>query len=49
MELPFSTEDYARQRRAMDPDGPLFALVNTELAEQGVRLLGGMTCMFEYL
>jgi TRAP-type C4-dicarboxylate transport system substrate-binding protein len=49
MELPFGTEDYARQRRAIDPDGPLFALLNGELARQGVRLLGGMPCTFEYL
>jgi TRAP-type C4-dicarboxylate transport system substrate-binding protein len=49
MELPFGTEDFARQRRAIDPDGPLFALVNAELAKQGVRLLGGMPCTFEYL
>jgi TRAP-type C4-dicarboxylate transport system substrate-binding protein len=49
MELPFGTEDFARQRRAIDPEGPLFALVNGELATQGVRLLGGMPCTFEYL
>src|SRR5918998_2146713 len=49
MELPFGAEDYAKQRRAGDPDGPLFALVNEQLAAQGVRLLGGMPCTFEYL
>ncbi len=49
MELPFGAEDYAKQRRAIDPDGPLLALVNRELAEQGVRLLGGMPTTFEYL
>ena len=49
MELPFGAEDFARQRRAIDPDGPLFALVNEQLAGQGVRLLGGMPCTFEYL
>ena len=41
MELPFGAEDFATQRRALDPDGPLFALVNGELAKRGVRLLGG--------
>jgi TRAP-type C4-dicarboxylate transport system substrate-binding protein len=49
MELPFGAEDYAKQRRAIDPDGPLFALVNEQLARQGVRLLGGMPCTFEYI
>jgi TRAP-type C4-dicarboxylate transport system substrate-binding protein len=49
LELPFGAEDYAKQRRAIDPNGPLFALVNAKLAEQGVRLLGGMPCTFEYL
>jgi TRAP-type C4-dicarboxylate transport system substrate-binding protein len=49
MELPFGAEDFAKQRRALDPDGPLLALVNTELAKQGVRVLGGMPCTFEYL
>jgi len=49
MELPFGAEDFAKQRRAIDPDGPLFALVNAQLAKQGVRLLGGMPCTFEYL
>jgi TRAP-type C4-dicarboxylate transport system substrate-binding protein len=49
MELPFGAEDYAKQRRAIDPGGPLFALVNEQLARQGVRLLGGMPCTFEYL
>jgi TRAP-type C4-dicarboxylate transport system substrate-binding protein len=49
MELPFGAEDFAKQRRALDPDGPLLALVNGELAKQGVRLLGGMPCTFEYL
>jgi TRAP-type C4-dicarboxylate transport system substrate-binding protein len=49
MELPFGAEDYAKQRRALDPDGPLFTLVNEQLATQGVRLLGGMPCTFEYL
>jgi TRAP-type C4-dicarboxylate transport system substrate-binding protein len=49
MELPFGAEDYAKQRRAGDPDGPLFALLNEQLAAQGVRLLGGMPCTFEYL
>jgi TRAP-type C4-dicarboxylate transport system substrate-binding protein len=49
MELPFGAEDYAKQRRAIDPAGPLFALVNEQLAAQGVRLLGGMPCTFEYI
>jgi TRAP-type C4-dicarboxylate transport system substrate-binding protein len=49
MELPFGAADYATQRRAIDPDGPLFALVNEQLAAQGVRLVGGMPCTFEYL
>lgn len=49
MELPFGAEDFAKQRRALDPDGPLYALVNDELAAQNVRLLGGMPCTFEYL
>jgi TRAP-type C4-dicarboxylate transport system substrate-binding protein len=49
MELPFGAEDYAKQRRAIDPDGPLFTLINEQLATQGVRLLGGMPCTFEYL
>jgi len=49
MELPFGAEDYPKQRRAIDPDGPLFALVNEQLAAQGVRLLGGMPTTFEYL
>lgn len=49
MELPFGAEDFAKQRRAIDPDGPLFALLNEQLAAQGVRLLGGMPCTFEYL
>jgi TRAP-type C4-dicarboxylate transport system substrate-binding protein len=49
MELPFGAEDFAKQRRALDPAGPLFALVNEQLAPQGVRLLGGMPCTFEYL
>ncbi|MHA6620782.1 TRAP transporter substrate-binding protein [Pseudonocardia sp. DLS-67] len=49
MELPFGAEDYAKQRRAIAPDGPLFALVNEQLARQGVRLLGGMPCTFEYI
>jgi TRAP-type C4-dicarboxylate transport system substrate-binding protein len=49
MELPFGAEDFAKQRRAFDPDGPLTALVNAELATQGARLLGGMPCTFEYL
>lgn len=49
MELPFGAEDFAKQRRAIDPDGPLFTLVNEQLAGQGVRLLGGMPCTFEYL
>jgi TRAP-type C4-dicarboxylate transport system substrate-binding protein len=49
MELPFGAEDYAKQRRAGDPDGPLLTLVNEQLARQGVRLLGGMPCTFEYL
>ena len=49
MELPFGAEDYAKQRRALDPDGPLFPLVNEQLATQGVRVLGGMPCTFEYL
>jgi TRAP-type C4-dicarboxylate transport system substrate-binding protein len=49
MELPFGAEDFAKQRRAIDPDGPLFALLNEQLATQGVRLLGGMPCTFEYL
>lgn len=49
MELPFGAEDFARQRRAIDPDGPLFALVNSQLAPVGVRLLGGMPTTFEYL
>jgi TRAP-type C4-dicarboxylate transport system substrate-binding protein len=49
MELPFGAEDFAKQRRALAPDGPLYALVNEQLAGQGVRLLGGMPCTFEYL
>jgi len=49
MELPFGAEDFAKQRRALDPAGPLFTLVNEQLAPQGVRLLGGMPCTFEYL
>jgi TRAP-type C4-dicarboxylate transport system substrate-binding protein len=49
MELPFGAEDYPKQRRAIAPDGPLFALVNEQLARQGVRLLGGMPCTFEYI
>lgn len=49
MELPFVSEDYAKHRRAIDPDGPLHALVNRELAPQGVRLLGGIPTSFEYL
>lgn len=49
MELPFGAEDYAKQRRAIAPEGPLFALVNEQLARQGVRLLGGMPCTFEYI
>jgi TRAP-type C4-dicarboxylate transport system substrate-binding protein len=49
MELPFGAEDFAKQRRALDPAGPLFTLVNEQLAGQGVRLLGGMPCTFEYL
>ena len=48
MELPFGTEDYARHRRVFDPDGPLVALVNEQLAEQDVRLLGGMPLTYEY-
>ena len=48
MELPFATEDYARHRRVFDPDGPLVALVNDELAEKDVRLLGGMPLTYEY-
>jgi TRAP-type C4-dicarboxylate transport system substrate-binding protein len=49
MELPFGTEDFGKQRRALDPAGPLMELINTELAPQGVRLLGGMPTTFEYL
>jgi TRAP-type C4-dicarboxylate transport system substrate-binding protein len=49
MELPFGTEDYAKQRRALDPAGPLMEVINTGLAPQGVRLLGGMPTTFEYL
>jgi TRAP-type C4-dicarboxylate transport system substrate-binding protein len=49
LELPFGAEDYAKQRRAADPDGPLHELMNAQLAEQGVRLLGGMPCTFEYM
>lgn len=49
MELPFITEDFARHRRAIDPGGPLFALVNERLAAQNVRVLGGMPTSFEYL
>lgn len=49
MELPFGSEDYARQRRAIDPDGPLMALINDRLAVDNVRMLGGMPTTFEYL
>lgn len=49
MERPFGTDDFARRRRALDPAGPLYELINTELAAQNVRLLGGMPCTFEYL
>ena len=49
LELPFGTEDFAKQRRAMDPDGPLHALINERLAPAGVRVLGGMPTTFEYL
>ncbi|GAA0904737.1 TRAP transporter substrate-binding protein [Pseudonocardia zijingensis] len=49
LELPFGAEDYAKQRRAADPDGPLYALINEQLAAQNARLLGGMPCTFEYL
>lgn len=49
MELPFGTEDFARQRRAWDPDGPVHALLNEQLAPQNVRALGGMPTTFEYL
>lgn len=49
LQLPFGSEDYAQQRRAADPDGPLSALVNAQLAGQNLRLLGGMPTTFEYL
>lgn len=49
MQLPFVTNDYERYRRAMDPEGPLMALMNVRLAEKNVRLLGGMPTSFEYL
>lgn len=49
MELPFVTEDFAKHRRAIEPDGPLHALINERLATQGVRLLGGIPTSFEYL
>jgi TRAP-type C4-dicarboxylate transport system substrate-binding protein len=49
LELPFGAEDFAKQRRAADPDGPLYTLINEQLAAQNARLLGGMPCTFEYL
>lgn len=49
MELPFLTEDFARQRRAAAPGGTVHELINEELRPKGVRILGGMPTTFEYL
>lgn len=49
LQLPFGSDTYARQRRAADPQGPLFALVNEQLGRRNLRMLGGMPTTFEYL
>ncbi|OLT45322.1 hypothetical protein BJF85_02635 [Saccharomonospora sp. CUA-673] len=49
MQLPFHTNDFEKSRRAVDVDGPLFALTNEWLAGQNVRILGGMPTDFEYV
>lgn len=49
MELPFNTGEFAAYRRAIEPAGPLHELINEQLAEHGVRLLGGIPTSFEYL
>ncbi|MGP4014253.1 TRAP transporter substrate-binding protein [Saccharopolyspora sp. 5N708] len=49
LELPFTTEDFRKHRRAADPDGPVSAVINERLARQNMRVLGGMPTGFEYL
>lgn len=49
MELPFVTEDFAKHRRAIDPDGPLHTEINEQLRPRGVRLLGSLPTSLEYL
>lgn len=41
-QMPFVTTSYARQRAAMDPDGPLVKLINDRLSAKNVRMLDGM-------
>lgn len=49
MQLPFVTNNYQKHRRAMDPGRRLLGLINEQVADKNIRLLGGMPTSFEYL
>lgn len=48
-QIPFVTNSYATQRRAMNPDGLVREIINHVLAQANLCTLGGMPASFEYL